>query len=68
MNTLTRIIDCVYTHVSHVIRNQGHGPYNSLCHTDYRKCFSGLSLMRNGREVHMFDLARKVGKIWRCSC
>ena len=28
----------------------------------------GLSLTRNRREVHMFYLAREVGKIWRCSC
>ena len=27
-----------------------------------------VSQMRNRREVHMFYLAKKVGKIWICSC
>ena len=37
--------------------------YDSLRHADNRKYFSGLSLTRNRRE-----LAREVGKIWRCYC
>ena len=51
-----------------MIKNRGPGPYNSLRHADNRKYFSGLSLMRNQREDHMFYLARNVGRIWRCSC
>ena len=69
---LTRITDqkipYVYIHVCHIIKNQGLDPYNSLRRADNSKYFSGLSLMRNRREVHMFYLAREVGKIWRCSC
>ena len=72
LNLLTRITDrkipSLYTHVYHVIKNRGPGPYNSLRHADNRKYFSGLSLTRNRREAHMFYLAREVGKIWRCSC
>ena len=32
----------------------------SLRHTENSKYFSGLSLTRNQREAHMFDLAREV--------
>ena len=67
---LTRITDreipCVYIHVYH-IKNWGPGPYNSLCHDNNRKHFSGLSLTQNRREAHMLYLASKVGKIWRWS-
>ena len=70
-NIQTRItyqkIPCLYTHVYQIIKNWGPGPYYSLRHAD-RKYFSGLSLTRNWREVHMFYSAREVGKIWRCSC
>ena len=38
------------------------GLYNSLRHADNRRYFSGLSPMRNQREVHMFYLAKEVGK------
>ena len=69
---MTRITDgkipCVYIHVYQIIKNRGPAPYNSLCHADNRKYFSGLSLTRNRRETHMLYLAREVGKIWRCSC
>ena len=72
ISILTRITDwkiqCVYIHVYQIIRNWGPGPYNSLCHTDNRKYFLCLSLMRNWREVDMFYLSREVGKIWTCSC
>ena len=63
---LTRITDrkipCVYIHVYEIIKNWGPGPYNSRLHADNIKYFSGLSLVRNQREAHMFDLAREVGK------
>ena len=36
--------------------------YNFLRHADNRKCFSGLSLMQNQREAHMFYLAGKWDK------
>ena len=36
--------------------------YNSPYHVDNRKYFLCLSLTRNGREAHMFYLAREVGK------
>ena len=37
--------------------------YNSLrCHADNRRYFSGLSLMQNRREAHIFYLAREAGK------
>ena len=69
---LTRItgqkIQCVYIHFYQITKNWGPGPYNSLCHADNRRYFSGLSLTRNRREAHMFYLAREVGKIWTCSC
>ena len=51
-----------------VIKNWGSGSYNSLCHTDNRKYFSGLSLPWNQREVHIICLAKDEGKIWTCSC
>ena len=63
---LTRITDqkilCVYIHVYRITKNWGTGPFNPLCHADNRRYFSGLSLTRNWREVHMFYLAREVGK------
>ena len=63
---LTRITDkkilCVYIHVYRITKNCGPGPFNPLCHSDNRRYFSGLSLTRNRREVHMFYLAREVGK------
>ena len=62
-----RKVQCVCIHVCQIIRNRGPGPYNSLRHADSRKYFSGLSLMQNQREAHMFYLAREVGKNWWCS-
>ena len=62
------MIQCVYIHVYQIIKNWGPGPYNSVRHANNRKYFSGLSLTRNRGEAHMFYLARKVGKIWRCFC
>ena len=63
---LTRITDgkipCVYIHVYQIKKNWGPGPYNSLCHADNRRCFSGLSLTQNRREAHMFYLAKEMGK------
>ena len=63
---LTRITDqkipCVYIHVFEIIKNWGPVPYNSLRHADNIKYFLGLSLARNQREAHMFNLAREVGK------
>ena len=62
---LTRITDqkipWVYIHVYRITKNWGPGPYNSLRHADNGRYFSGLSLMQNGREVHMFYLARELG-------
>ena len=64
MNVLTRITDqkipCAYIHVYQIIKNQGPGPYNFVCHTDSRKYFLGLCLMQNQREAHMFYLAKEV--------
>ena len=64
---LTRITDwkilCVYIHVYQITKNWGPGRYNSLCHADNRRYFSGLSLMWNQREAHMFYLVREVGKV-----
>ena len=45
-----------------ITNNWGPNPYNSLCHADNRRYFSGLSLMPNQREAHMFYLVRGVGK------
>ena len=71
-NILTRITDqkilCVYTHVYHILKNQGLCLYKSLCHCDNRKYFLDLSLTPNQREAQSFYLAREVGKISRCSC
>ena len=53
----------MFIHVYQIIKNRGAGPYNSLHHADNRKYFLGLPLTRNGKEVHMFHLAREVGKI-----
>ena len=62
----TRITDwkipCVSIHVYQITKNWEPGPYNSLCHADNTRYFSGLSLMGNQREVHMFYLVREVGK------
>ena len=72
ISILTRIthqkIQCVYIHVYQIIKNWRSGPYNSLRHSDYRKYFSGLSLIQNQREAHMFYLANEEGKILTCSC
>ena len=72
INILTGIanrkIPCAFTHVYHIIKILGPGPYISLCHAGNRKYFGGLSLMRNRWVAHMLYLAREVGKIWRCSC
>ena len=63
---LTRITDqkilCVYIRAYRITKNRGPGPYNSLCHADNRIYFSGLSLVLNQSEAHMFYLAREVGK------
>ena len=63
-----RFCVCIFMSIYQIIKNRGPGPYNSLCHADNRKYFSGLSLMRNRGEAYMFYLGREVGKIWRCSC
>ena len=55
-------IPCVYILVYQITKTWGPGPYNSLYHTDNRRYFSGLSLTQNQREVHIFYLAREVGK------
>ena len=52
----------VYTHVYHIIKNQGPGPYNSLYHAENIQYFSCLSLMQSQREAHMFYLVRKWEK------
>ena len=61
---LTRNTDqkiwCVYIHVYQIIKNWGHGPYNS-CPTDNRRYFLGLSAWQNQTKVHMFYLVREVG-------
>ena len=66
ISMLTRITDwkilCVFIHVYCVTKNWGPGPYNSLHDADNRRYFWGLSLIKNWREVHMFYLAREVGK------
>ena len=59
---------CKYIHVYQIIKNRGPGPYNSLRHAYNRKYLSGLSLMWNQGETHMFYMAREVGKMWGCSC
>ena len=48
-------------HVYRITKNWGPGPYNSLHHADNRY-FSGLPLMQNPREAHMFYSAREIGK------
>ena len=61
ISILTRITDqkiwCVYIHVYKIIKNWGPGLYNSIHHTIF-----WVSLIENRREVHMFYLAREVGK------
>ena len=64
---LTRItgwkVLCVYIHhVYRITKNWGPGPCNSLHYADNKRYFSGLSLIQNRREVHMFYLAREMGK------
>ena len=63
---LTGITDqkilCVYTHVYRITKNWGSGLYNSLCHADNRRYFSGLPLMWNRREAYMFCLAKEMEK------
>ena len=65
---LTRITDRkvlrVYIYVYEIIKTWGNGLYNSLRHADNNIFFGGgLSLTRNRKEVHMFNLAREVGKL-----
>ena len=65
------MIPCVYIHAYQIIKDQGPGPNNSLCHADNRKYFSGLSNAKSKGSVHVLldiYLTRKVGKIWGCSC
>ena len=68
---LTKITDrkipCVYIHVYRIIKDSGPVKFNSLCHADNRRYFSGLSLMRNRKEAHVL-LGEGSGKIWTCSC
>ena len=45
------------------IKYRGPGPSNSLCHTNHRKHFLGLTPAQNRMEAHMFHLAREVEKI-----
>ena len=45
-----------------ITRNWGPSPYNSLCHADNRRYFSGQSLPWNRKEA-LFYLAREVGKL-----
>ena len=63
---LTRITDrkiqCVYIHAYQITKIWGPSPYNSLRHADNRRYFSGLSIIQNPREAHMFYLARELGK------
>ena len=40
----------VFIHVYQILKN---GRYNSLCHADNGKYFSGLSLTQNRREAHV---------------
>ena len=49
-------------HAYRIPKNWGPSLYNSLCHTDNRRYFLGLSPTWNRREVHMFYLAGKVEK------
>ena len=58
----------MYIHGYQIMKDRGPCPYNSLRHADNEKYFSGLTLTRSRREVHMFHFGREVGKIWRYSC
>ena len=49
----------MYIDVYQIIKNWERGPYNSLRLAYNRKYISGLFLMQNRAEVHMFYLARK---------
>ena len=69
---LTRITDrktpCVYVHVYQITKNWGPGPYNSLCHADNRRYFSGLSRdVKLKGSTHVL-LGKGSGKTWTCSC
>ena len=46
------------SNVYQIIEHRGPGPYNSLCHTDNRKCFLGLSLIWNRREKCVWSFWR----------
>ena len=59
---IDRKIPCEYIHAYRITKNWGPGPYNSLRHADNRRYFSGLSLMQNWSEAHMFYLMKEVGK------
>ena len=52
---------CTYSCLSNH-KNWGPSPYDSLCHADNRRYFSGLPLTQNWSEAHMYYLTRKVGK------
>ena len=68
---LTKITDrktpCVCIDVYQIIKNWGHGPYNSLRRADSRKYFSGLSNAKSKGSAHVL-LGEGSGKIWTCSC
>ena len=70
---LTRITDrkilYVYIHVYQITKNGRPGPYNSVCHADNRRYFSGLSLSnaKSKGSAHVL-LGEESGKIWLCSC
>ena len=68
---LTRITDrkilCVYIHVNQITKNGRPGPYNSVCHADNRRYFSGLSNAKSKGGAHVL-LGEGSEKIWTCSC
>ena len=55
------MIPCVYIHAYQIIKDQGPGPNNSLCHADNRKYFSGLSNAKSKGSVHVL-LDKESGK------
>ena len=57
-----KILSGYIHHVYRIAKNWGPGPSNSLHYANNGRYFSGLSLMQNRREVHMFYLAREMGK------
>ena len=52
----------VYTHVYHVIKNQGPGPYNSLYHDENIQYFSCLFNAKSKGSTHVL-LGEEVEKI-----